>query len=210
MPLVNTVFMPLALKDAFNSIPPSTDAILYTGGAGASIQQVLQKSFEDPKVGVLLCSLYTVSLPSDSNKDCHTEFTTGTPRSGRGDIFDIFLTGLKLAKPLTIHTKNGDVALPAGFNVNRPVNPAITAPVPGVIPAEMLRLNTAIKGDTCAPTPSRLGLAGGDFCGFPNGRRSLMMSSTLPCCSMRVPSIPRWMVVMRLSLQSEPDHHTEG
>ena len=48
------------------------------------------------------------------------------PRSGRGDIFDIFLTGMKLAKPFTITTKNGPVTLPAGFNVNQPagVQPA--------------------------------------------------------------------------------------
>jgi hypothetical protein len=35
----------------------------------------------------------------------------------------------------------------------------------------MLRLNTALKGATCSPTPSRLGILGGDACGFPNGRR---------------------------------------
>ncbi len=28
-----------------------------------------------------------------------------------------------------------------------------------------------IKGDLCSPTPSRLGILGGDACGFPNGRR---------------------------------------
>jgi hypothetical protein len=36
----------------------------------------------------------------------------------------------------------------------------------------MIRLNTAIKGDLCKPKPDyRLGLLGGDACGFPNGRR---------------------------------------
>ena len=40
-----------------------------------------------------------------------------------------------------------------------------------VVPAEMLRINTDLKGDTCSPTPHRLGVLGGDACGFPNGRR---------------------------------------
>ena len=35
----------------------------------------------------------------------------------------------------------------------------------------MIRINTNIKGDLCSPTPSRLGVLGGDACGFPNGRR---------------------------------------
>ena len=162
MPLVNELVLPLALKDAFNSIPPSTDLLLYTGVAGNAIRDLLQKSVEDPEIGNLLCALYQVPLPGDANKDCKTEFTLGTPRSGRGDIFDIFLTGMKLAKPFTIQTKGGPVTLPAGFNVNQPAT---------VVPAEMIRINTDIKGDTCSPTPSRLGILGGDACGFPNGRR---------------------------------------
>jgi hypothetical protein len=162
MPLVNEVVLPYALKDAFNSITPSTDAVLYTGGAGAGIQQILQKSVEDPEVGNLLCALYGVPLPGDNDKDCKTEFTFGEIRSGRGDIFDIFLTGIVLAKEFTIQTKDGPLTLPAGFNVNRPAN---------VVPAEMIRINTDIKGKLCAPKPSRLGVLGGDACGFPNGRR---------------------------------------
>ena len=49
-----------------------------------------------------------------------------------------------------------------GANVNQPAN---------VVPAEMIRINTDIKGDLCSPTPSRLGVLGQDACGFPNGRR---------------------------------------
>ncbi|MCB0065328.1 MAG: DUF4331 family protein, partial [Caldilineaceae bacterium] len=163
MPLVNEVVIPLALKDAFNSIPPSTDAVLYTGGAGNQIRDLLQKSVEDPEIGNLLCTLYDVPLPGDTDDNCQTEFTAGTPRSGRGDIFDIFLTGMKLAAPFTINTANGPATLDAGFNVNQPAG--------GATPAEMIRINTDIKGDLCAPTPSRLGVLGGDACGFPNGRR---------------------------------------
>ena len=106
--------------------------------------------------------LYKVPLPGDSNKDCQTEFTVGQVRSGRGDIFDIFLTGIVLTDTFVIQTANGPLPLPAGFNVNRPAN---------VVPADMLRINTDIKGELCSPKPSRLGILGGDACGFPNGRR---------------------------------------
>ncbi|MEZ4870607.1 MAG: DUF4331 domain-containing protein [Caldilineaceae bacterium] len=162
MPLVNEVVIPLALKDAFNSITPATDAVLYTGGAGNAIRDLLQKSVEDPEIGNLLCNLYQVPLPGDADKNCATDFTPGDIRSGRGDIFDIFLKGMKLAAPFTINTKGGPMTLPTGYNVNQPTS---------VTPAEMIRINTAIKGDTCSPTPSRLGVLGGDACGFPNGRR---------------------------------------
>jgi hypothetical protein len=162
MPLVNEVVIPMGLKDAFNSIDPSLDVQIYTDALGPEVGALLQKSVEDPEIGRLLCGLYGVPLPGDANNDCSTEVDVNTPRSGRGDIFDIFLTGMVLANPFTIQTKNGPVTLPAGFNVNRPAN---------VVPAEMIRINTAIKGDLCSPTPSRLGVLGGDACGFPNGRR---------------------------------------
>jgi hypothetical protein len=161
MPLVNEVVIPLALKDAFNSIDPTVDLALYTSGSPAG--NLLQKSVEDPEIGRLLCALYGVPLPGDADDNCSTEVVVGTPRSGRGDIFDIFLTGMVLSAPFTIHTAGGDVTLRAGFNVNRPAG--------SVRPAEMIRINTDIKGDLCAPVPSRLGVLGGDACGFPNGRR---------------------------------------
>ena len=162
MPLVNEVVIPMALKDAFNTLRPEQDLFVYSGGAGPLAQQILQKSVEDPEIGNLLCGLYGVPMPADANDDCQTEFTVGTPRSGRGDIFDIFLTGFKLAAPFTINTANGPVTLPAGTNVNQPT---------GAVPAEMIRINTDLKGAVCSPTPSRLGVLGGDACGFPNGRR---------------------------------------
>ncbi|RME52553.1 MAG: DUF4331 domain-containing protein [Caldilineae bacterium] len=163
MPLVNEVVLPMGLKDTFNSIPPSADLTVYN---------LLQKSVEDPEVGNLLCGLYGVKLPGDTDNDCKTEFTPGSPRTGRGDIFDIFLTGMVLENPFTITKKDGSkMELPKGFNINRPNNPNITSPVPGVTPAEMIRINTGISGELCAPTPSRLGILGGDACGFPNGRR---------------------------------------
>jgi hypothetical protein len=162
MPLVNEVVLPYALKDAFNSIDPTLDLQLYTDALGEDVGALLQRSVEDPEIGRLLCALYGVPLPGDADDNCSTEVDVETPRSGRGDIFDIFLTGMTLAAPFTIQTANGPVTLPAGFNVNKPAN---------VVPAEMIRINTDIKGDLCSPTPSRLGVLGGDACGFPNGRR---------------------------------------
>ncbi len=103
MPLVNEVVIPMGLKDVFNTLSPNQDLGAYS---------LLQKSVENPEIGTLLCALYSVPLPGDANKDCSTEFTPGTPRTGRGDIFDVFLTGMKLAKPFTITTKNGPVTLP--------------------------------------------------------------------------------------------------
>ena len=157
MPLVNEAVMPLALKDAFNGLYPEQDLPLYTSGSPAG--NLLQKSVENPELGHLLCALYGVPLPRPV-AGCNTGFTT--PGTGRTDIFDIFLTGMTTAIPFTITTGTGPVVLPAGFDVNKPA---------GVVPAEMLRLNTGIKGGTCSPTPSRLGILGGDACGFPNGRR---------------------------------------
>ncbi len=159
MPLVNEVVIPYALKDAFNTLKPAQDLTIYTD---PTFGPILQKSVEDPEIGRLLCALYGVPLPGDSDGDCSTDVTVGTPRSGRGDIFDIFLTGMVLANEFTIQTAGGPVTLPAGFNVNQPA---------GVVPAEMIRINTTVKGDLCSPTPSRLGILGGDACGFPNGRR---------------------------------------
>jgi hypothetical protein len=160
MPLVNEVVMPLALKDVFNSLDPKDDLTTYVG------VPLLQKSVQDPELGSLLCGLYGVPLPRDTTPvDCHTEYTT--PGTGRSDIFDIFLQGMKTAATFTITTPSGPVALPPNTNVNRPTSPSRQ-------PSEVLRLNTAFRpgGAFCSPTPNyRLGLLGGDVCGFPNGRR---------------------------------------
>jgi hypothetical protein len=154
MPLVNEVVIPLALKDAFNSIPPSVDVPLATGGisglepAGA----LLLRSVLTPELQTLLGALYAVPNP-------------GKPRA---DIFDIFLAGMEIKQPFTITTGGvGGTAtpfvLPVGFKATRP----LTLTQGG----EMLRLNTAVKGALCHPTPQRLGVLAGDACGFPNGRR---------------------------------------
>jgi Domain of unknown function (DUF4331) len=63
------------------------------------------------------------------------------PTTGRTDLATVFLTGI----------------------------PGLNQP-PNVTPAEELRINLAIKPDSCGAV-KRLGAIAGDNCGFPNGRR---------------------------------------
>lgn len=172
MPLTNEAVLPVALKDAFNNLQPAGDAALYTATTAPldAIGDLLQTSVENPELGRLLCGLYAVPMPRDTNGDCNTELDLSTPGSGRVDIFKIFLTGMTLTEPFTITTATGPVALAAGTVVNQPTK-GTDGNGAGIVPAEMLRLNTALKGNLCAPTPNRLGILGGDACGFPNGRR---------------------------------------
>ncbi|MDN5749137.1 MAG: DUF4331 domain-containing protein [Pseudonocardia sp.] len=92
------------------------------------------------------------------------------PEGPRFDLFEIFLTGIATNAP----TPDGSpAAIQADLNsqlLNADVVPK------EFVPAEMLRLNTAIKEPTGldgAPLDeaSRLGALGGDLQGFPNGRR---------------------------------------
>jgi hypothetical protein len=108
--------------------------------------------------------------PTTGANACNTPVNFSTPASGRADIFEIFLTGMDLGTAFPVITGSGTVTLPVGFNVNKPTK-GTNGTGGGIVAAEMLRLNTAIKGATCSPTPSRLGVLGGDACGFPNGRR---------------------------------------
>jgi hypothetical protein len=184
MPLTNEAVLPVGLKDAFNAIPPSVDVVLYTAAPTSTLGpagDVLQRSVENPELGVLLCTLYGVPMPkapTSGPNTCNTPVDLNTPRSGRADIFDIFLTGMELATTFTINTSGGPVTLPVGTVVNQHTE-GTDGNGAGIVPAEMLRLNTATifrpgtTGNVCAPTPSRLGVLAGDACGFPNGRRPL-------------------------------------
>ncbi|MDI2127914.1 DUF4331 domain-containing protein [Yinghuangia seranimata] len=78
------------------------------------------------------------------------------PAAPRADLVEIFLTGIANAA-------NGPIKADLNSQLlNKDVDPK------KVVPAEELRLNTAIP-----PTakPNRLGVLGGDLGGFPNGRR---------------------------------------
>lgn len=177
MPLTNEVVIPLALKDAFNNLKPEQDlSIYFTDFDPGPGSLTLQGLVENPELGQLLCGLYDVPMPGDSNGDCQTEFTPNQPATGRGDIFDIFLKGIKTAAPFEITVGGQKVTVPAGTNVNQ-FTQGTDGSGAGIQPAEMLRLNTAApfrpgtQGSFCSATPSRLGVLGGDVCGFPNGRR---------------------------------------
>jgi hypothetical protein len=159
MPLVNEAVIPRALKDAFNSIPPSVDFPLYTSAvpgleaAGA----LLNQSVLTPELQTLLGALYGVPNP-------------GKPRL---DIQEIFLQGITTAVPFTVTAGTTPTGLPANFVVNAP-----TKAGSAIVPSEMLRINTAPtfrpggSGSACKTEPDYdLGLLGGDACGFPNGRR---------------------------------------
>lgn len=159
MPLVNEVVIPMGVKDTFNTLLPEQDLAVYTT---PPTDAILQEAVQNPEVGTLLCALYGVPLPGDTDNDCNTEHSGAL--TGRTDIVDIFLRGMVTAETFTVTTAGGPVALPPGTNVNRPGGEA------GGQPSEMLRINTALSGDTCHPNNPRLGLLAGDACGFPNGR----------------------------------------
>jgi hypothetical protein len=81
-PLVNEVVLPLALKDAFNTISPATDFPLFSATAGplAGAGAILRTSILTPELANLIPVLY----PAVSQK-------VPTPRT---DLLTVFLTGV--------------------------------------------------------------------------------------------------------------------
>lgn len=68
-PLVNEVVIPLGLKDAFNSIPPSVDG---------NIPRVVQ-AIQDPEIARLLAAVYGIAIPPPPRNDLVQIFATGIP-----------------------------------------------------------------------------------------------------------------------------------
>jgi len=152
-PLVNEVIVPTGLKDAFNALRPDQDA---GAAGGAVVARVL-----DPEVPQLIEGIYGIDAPA-------------TPRS---DIFEVFLTGV--TNQLDGQTYGGythtapiaatyEAADPSFTGLNSQVENADGVDPADFVPSEMLRLNMSIA---VSPSPSRLGVIGGDLQGFPNGRR---------------------------------------
>ena len=140
-PLVNEVVVPLALKDAFNSISPDVDA---------SVAPVVAKVL-DPVLPQLIQAIYGVPAPA----------------APRNDIFEIFLQGVSKANAgasgdpnVVLNVDLNSLDLNAGALAARGGNPAQ--------PSEMLRLNMAVPNNA---KPNRYGVLAGDVQGFPNGRR---------------------------------------
>ena len=149
-PLVNEVVLPLALKDAFNSIPPTADATIP-----AAVQAVT-----NPILPPLVQAIYGQPVPGDTN-NTPGDTSDDEPRT---DLAEIFLQGVSVA--------NGGFGDPAQ-------NPALAADLNSlalnagvaqgdVVPSEMLRLNMAVP---VTAEPNSAGVIGGDLQGFPNGRR---------------------------------------
>jgi hypothetical protein len=141
-PLVNEVVIPLAYKDAFNSISPNIDATL---------PDVVDKVMH-PILPGLIESIYGVPAPAGD----------------RNDLVEIFLQGISVANAGL--TGDPDVVLPVDLNsqdLNAAAQSARGVGVP-FQPSEMLRLNMSIPP---AAAPNRMGVLAGDVAGFPNGRR---------------------------------------
>lgn len=65
-PLVNEAVLPLRLKDAFNSIPPTQDAVALP-------------FVRDPEIPKLLTALYNLNVPPAPRNDLITIYLTGIP-----------------------------------------------------------------------------------------------------------------------------------
>lgn len=151
-PLVNEVVLPLALKDAFNSIPPTADATIPSAVAAVRF----------PILPPLVQGIYGLPVPGDVNST-PTDTSDDEPRS---DLVEIFLQGVSEANFGLGLNGEGPTTNPAlNANLN---DIALNADVASATPSEMLRLNMAVP---VTANPSPLGVLGGDFQGFPNGRR---------------------------------------
>ena len=124
-PLVNEVVVPANLKDYFNRSTPDQD--------GALLGKVT-----NPELPYLVELIY--GIPNPNKLPGH---------EGRGDLVQVFLTGLPGLNSLDLNAVVKATGKPAS-------------------PAEYLRLNL---GTPVTAKPNRLGAVGGDLQGFPNGRR---------------------------------------
>lgn len=82
-PLVNEVVIPLSLKDAFNSIPPSVDG---------TIPRVVQ-AITDPELARLMAAVFGIAIPPPPRNDLVQIFATGIPVNGvTGPNYTTFLS----------------------------------------------------------------------------------------------------------------------
>jgi hypothetical protein len=147
-PLVNEAVVPAQLKDYFNRSTPANDG------------QFLDK-VQDPELPYLIEKIYHIPNPNGK--------TATTPAKNRNDLNEVFLTGIsKKAAAGTDYSGLASGSVSADLNsldLNAVANGANAV---AQAPAEYLRLNMAVP---VTKSPNRLGVLGGDFQGFPNGRR---------------------------------------
>jgi hypothetical protein len=107
-PLVNEVMLPLALKDAFNTISPATDFPLFgaTTGPLAGAGAILRTSILTPELANLIPVLY----PAVTQK-------VPTPRT---DLLTVFLTGI----PGVTQQQNSDTTPSEQLRLNVAIPPS--------------------------------------------------------------------------------------
>jgi Domain of unknown function (DUF4331) len=150
-PLVNEVVLPLALKDAFNSIPPTADATIPAAVAAV----------RNPILPPLVEGIYGQPTPGDNNGD-GDNLDAGDDT--REDLVEIFLQGVSVENFGLAGDADTNPKLKADLN-SLALNADVVDPI---VPSEMLRLNMAVP---VSANPNPAGVAGGDLQGFPNGRR---------------------------------------
>ena len=148
-PLVNEVVIPTGLKDTFNAIDPSVDG---------TVTEVVDRVV-NPELPYLIEEIYGVTAPG-TDGDAATR-----DNANRLDLVEVFLTGI---------TTNAEVDVDGNPATDNPINVALNSQAQNAgaattfVPSEMLRLNMSTP---VTANPNRLGVVGGDFQGFPNGRR---------------------------------------
>jgi hypothetical protein len=146
MPLVNEVVIPLALKDTFNTLLPSQDAAVLAGlGSGDIAPNAAYQPSTEGDIPLVTDPELAGLFEILYPSVFGPDGAAPLPPTPRNDLVQVFLTGVPEVNQL-----NGGDALPA----------------------EMIRLNTAIlPEDGDLSNDNRLGVIGGDTQGFPNGRR---------------------------------------
>ena len=140
-PLVNEVVIPLGLKDAFNSLPPTGDAV-----AAPAIQDP-----EFPKIIRQAIGAFGIFGPNGQPTGGGLP-VINLPPAPRNDLVAIFATGIQAGTVPGLPTYTTFLSDGTPHEFLR-LNVAVPPVAPG------------------ATGYSRLGLLGGDIAGFPNGRR---------------------------------------
>ena len=123
------------------------------GGAWVQVSRLGMPLVNEVVIGLKDKNLFNASEPIEDGQFLsyvtnptlpailETLFGVQAPCTPRNDLVSVFLTGIE--------------------GVNQPV---------GIVPSEMLRLNTSVP-PTARAFQSNLGVIGGDLAGYPNGRR---------------------------------------
>jgi hypothetical protein len=110
-PLVNEVVVPLALKDAFNSLEPEDDAKTLTGVAAPPYSTEGDIPLvQDPILGFYIEALYGITPPPAPRNDLVEVFLTGIPGLNQPE-------NVQPAEMLRLNTDTPDASWPNGRQV---------------------------------------------------------------------------------------------